>query len=292
MAAIGIDIGGTQLRAALYDQDFRALDRFSAPNQKEIGPWANLDKLAAFVNAHREGVGGIGVGCPGPLDIPGGKLINPPNLFGWDGLDVAGYFREATGLDTRLNNDANLAGLAEAKLGAGRGWESMFYMTVSTGIGGAYVYKGELVNGAHSAAAEIYNLIVNEDPYSHHGVNAGAINEQCGGMALARIAGERLGRPVDAPQLFQLARAGHPQARDILDKCADNLGKALGNIACVVDPDIFVLGGAIVLRNPDFAGLIAQKARKYLIHPQWLRLRTASLGEEAGLLGAALWAPK
>lgn len=138
----------------------------------------------------------------------------------------------------------------------------MFYMTVSTGIGGAYVYKGELVNGAHSAAAEIYNLIVNEDPYSHHGVNAGAINEQCGGMALARIAGERLGRPMDAPQLFQLARAGHPQARDILDECADNLGKALGNIACVVDPDIFVLGGAIVLLQSGFLGAHWRKGPK------------------------------
>ncbi len=292
MAVIGIDIGGTQLRAALYGRDFRVLARFGAPNEKEIGPWANLAKLAAFVNGHKAGVRGLGVGCPGPLDIPGGKLINPPNLFGWDGLDVAGYFRKITGLEARLNNDANLAGLAEAKLGAGRGSQSMFYITVSTGIGGAYVYKGELVNGAHSAAAEIYNLIVNEDPYSHHGVNAGAVNEQCGGMALARIAGERLGRPVEAPELFRLARSGHPQAQDILDKCADNLGKALGNIACVVDPDLFVLGGAIVLRNPDFAQLIEEKAKKYLIHPSLLRLRLASLGEEAGLLGAALWAPK
>lgn len=288
MNTIGIDIGGTCLRAALFDEDFRVLSRFSAPNQRELGAHANMDKLIDYINAQGRPIRGIGIGCPGPLDIAAGRLINPPNLLGWDHLPIVQYFRERTALPAFLNNDANLAGLAEARLGAGQGCRSVFYMTISTGIGGAYVYKGELVTGAHCAAAEIYNLIVNEDSYCHHGVNPGAINEQCGGMALERIARERYGHSVQTPSLFRLARANDPVACDILDKCADNLGKALANISCVVDPDRFILGGAIALNNPDFVRLIAKKARRYLINPDMLSLSLAQLGDDAGLIGAAL----
>ena len=108
---------------------------------------------------------GIGIGCPGPINIRLGKIINPPNLNGWDNFEIARYIEEKTNVKTVLNNDANVAGLAEALKGAGKGYKSVFFITVSTGVGGAYIYQGKLVNGANSTAAEVYNLIVNEDTY-------------------------------------------------------------------------------------------------------------------------------
>lgn len=288
MSAIGIDIGGTQLRAAVFDGEWQMLERFAAPNDREQGARENARKLVEFVRAHREGCRGIGIGCPGPLDFARGLILNPPNLYGWDGFEIVRYFEEETGIPTRLNNDANVAGLAEALRGAGQGYESVFYLTVSTGVGGAFVYRGELLNGANSSAAEVFNLIVNEDAYCHKGANPGSLNEQCGGHAIARIASRRFGRAVTAPELFALWRAGDALAEELTARCAENLAKGIANIACVVDPEVFVVGGSIALRNPDFVERIRQRAKRYLLHPETFRLLPAALGGDAGLTGAAL----
>jgi glucokinase len=197
---------------------------------------------------------------------------------------------QKTGLKTALNNDANCAGLAEALFGAGKGSESVFYITVSTGIGGAYVYREELVNGAHSSAAEVFNLIVCEDSYCHKGANAGSLNEVCGGDALARQARETFGQQVDPKTLYEelYLKDKNPDAVKLIDTWFCNLAKGIANIACVVDPDIFVVGGSIALKSTGFTEILAERAKPYLIHPESLRIEKALLGEDAGLIGAAL----
>jgi glucokinase len=289
----GIDIGGTQIRAAFFDGEFSVVDRVQFPNDREQSPEQNIDKIVDFINAFLKNSAacpGIGIGCPGPLDFAGGRVLNPPNLYGWNGFELAAHVEKKTGLRAVLNNDANCAGLAEARLGAGRGCPSVFYITVSTGIGGAYIYRGELVNGAHSSAAEVYNLIVCEDSYSHQGANAGSLNEVCGGDALARQAGEVFGRPVDAKELYDelyLARRD-PGAVKIVETWFTNLAKGIANIACVVDPDMFIMGGSISLKSAGFLETLAEKAKPYLIHGESLRIEKAMLGGDAGLIGAAM----
>jgi glucokinase len=300
MRTIGIDIGGTQLRAAIFDEDFAFLDRIAFPNDRNAGAEANAGKLAAFIldaaggpgdgSFLKKGIKGIGIGCPGPLDFKAGKVLNPPNLYGWNGFEIVRFFEEKTGLRTALTNDANAAGLAEARLGAGKGCESVFYITVSTGIGGAYVYRGELVSGAHSSAAEIYDLIVCEDPWHHKGVNPGSLNETCGGDALARQAAEAFGRPMDAKELYEelYLQQRHPEALRIIERVVDNLAKGIGNIACTVDPDLFIVGGAIALHSPGFLEKLEERARLYMINPEYLQIRAPRFGGDAGLIGAAL----
>jgi glucokinase len=303
MKTIGIDIGGTQLRAAVFDEDFTMLDRVSFPNDRTISAEANAAKLIAFILDTAKNIRpddpagspgavftGIGIGCPGPLDFPAGKLLNPPNLYGWDDFEIVRYFEEKTGLTTVLTNDANAAGLAEARLGAGKGCVSVFYITVSTGVGGAYVYRGELVSGAHSAAAEIYDLIVCEDPWRHKGANAGSLNEMCGGDALARQAAEAFGRPMDARELYEQCylEERHPEAVRIIERCIDNLAKGIGNIACIVDPDLFIIGGSIALHSPGFLEKLEDRAKRYMIDPAYLRICAPQFGGDAGLIGAAL----
>jgi glucokinase len=255
-----------------------------------------MDKLIGFINDCFDGglgradCAGIGVGCPGPLDFIAGKVLNPPNLYGWKDFELAAYVSKKTGLRVTLNNDANCAGLAESLLGAGKGCESVFYITVSTGIGGAYVYRGELVNGAHCSAAEAYNLIVCEDRYCHQGANAGSMNEVCGGDALARQAREVFGREVPPKELYEelYLKEKNPEAVRLIDAWFCNLAKGIANIACIVDPDIFILGGSISLKTKGFMETLTEKAKPYLIHPESLRLEKALLGEDAGLIGAAL----
>ncbi|MDR0448116.1 MAG: ROK family protein, partial [Treponema sp.] len=219
-----------------------------------------------------------------------GRVLNPPNLYGWNNFDLAAYLEKKTGLKTVLNNDANCAGLAEARLGAGKDINSVFYITVSTGIGGAFIYNGELINGAHSSAGEVYNLIVCEDSYSHKGANAGSLNEVCGGDALARQAEEVFGRPVDAKELYDelYLCQKNPHAVKIINAWFDNLAKGAANIACIVDPEIFIVGGAIALKSEGFLETLTERTKKYLIHPELFSIALASLGEDAGLIGAAL----
>lgn len=288
MKTAGIDIGGTNLRCAIFDENHEIIDKLKIDNDRQLSPQDNLARLAEFIKAAGQECRGIGIGCPGPLDIRGGRILTPPNLPGWHGFEIVRYFEQATGLKTVLNNDANVAGLAEARLGAGNGYESVFYITVSTGVGGAYVYRGEVVNGANSTAAEIFNLIVCDNAYTRSGMNPGALELQCAGPGLARQAAEIYHEPMTAETLFARYNGGDSLAAQVVERAADMLARGMANIACVVDPDIFILGGSVALRNPGFVELACSRARKYLIHPDALRVEMARFTDDAGLVGASL----
>jgi len=293
MYRVGMDIGATNLRVAIFDKELTIVKRVKLSNDKSKNAGENVDSLIEPIKSflqENKSCAGIGIGCPGPLDFITGKVLNPPNLYGWDNFEIVSWVEQKTGLKTALNNDANCAGLAEAQLGAGKGLDSVFYITVSTGIGGAFVYKGELVNGANSSAGEIFNLIVCEDSFSRRGVNSGSLNEVCGGNALARQAKEAFGRPVDAKELYDelYLTKRDTKAVQLIDRWFDNLAKGIANISCIVDPDIFILGGSIALKSERFFETLTIKTKPYLIHPDRFRIEKARLGEDAGLIGAAL----
>ena len=288
MNTVGIDIGGTQLRAAIFDKDGNLIESFKTANERELTPEQNMDKLIDFIMSKPYQYRGIGVGCPGPLNIRLGKVIAPPNLVGWDGFELVQYMEEKTHIKTILNNDANVAGLAEALLGAGRGYESVAFVGISTGIGGAYVYQGRLVNGANSNAAEFWNMIVNEDPHHHKNANAGSLNEQSSGSGLLTIASERYGRKVTPKELFAMYYEKDALAVEIVERAADVLAKGIANITCTIDPDVIIVGGSVALHNVGFVGLVEEKAKKYVLNPQFLKIEIAQFGDDAGLIGASL----
>ena len=288
MKTVGIDIGGTQLRVAIFDEEKKMIDSFKTDNDKRMTAGQNMDKLIEFIMSKSYQYSGIGVGAPGPLNTRLGKILNPPNLVGWDNFELVNYVEERTNIKTILNNDANVAGLSEAVLGAGAGFESVVFIGMSTGIGGAYVYQGKLVNGANSNAAEFWNMIVNDDPYHHKNANAGALNEQCSGSAMQRIATERYGHEVTPKELFERYYAKDELAGEILETASEVLAKGIANITCTIDPDIFIIGGSVAIHNMGFVGKVAEKAKKYVLCPQFLKIEMAQFGDDAGLIGAAL----
>lgn len=288
MKRIGIDIGGTQLRCAIFNSDGNLLSRFRTANDRSIKAEENADKIINFIQDQSGPFDRIGIGCAGPLDMKTGRILNPPNMLRWHNFPVTDFFESKTGIRTILNNDANVAGLAEARLGAGIGYESVFYITISTGIGGAFIYRGELINGAHSIAGEIYNLIVNEDPFRNDQVNAGAINFQCGGEGLKRIASAVYDREVDSQTLLELYCQEEESAVKVVDRWVDTMAKAVANISCTVDPEVFVIGGSIAVNHPFLIERIAAASKKYAILPQSLILKPAVLGDDAGLFGAMM----
>lgn len=288
MNRIGIDIGGTQLRVAAFSHEGALLAKEVFANDRRRGPEENLAKLAAAIEGWGIEYAGIGIGGPGPADFRTGTFLNPPNLPGWENFEIVRFFEELTGKPAYLNNDANVAGLAEALAGAGRGYESVFFFTVSTGLGGGYIYQGKIVGGAHSFGAEVFNMVVNDDPYVREGLNAGSVELQCSGTALGRMASERLGREMDARELFSLWHAGDAAAAEVVERGADNIARLVNNVAAVVDPGIFVWGGSVALNNPDFIDLVHEQAKTYVLAPDALLFSLAQCGDEAGLVGAAL----
>lgn len=288
MKSIGIDIGGTQLRVAIFDEDKNIIDIFKTDNDRTLSAEKNMDKLIDFIENKNYQYSGIGIGCPGPLNTRLGKILTPPNLVGWDNFEIVRYVEERTKIKTVLNNDANVAGLAEAVLGAGAGYESVVFVGMSTGIGGAYVYQGKLVNGANSNAAEFWNMIVNEDSYHHKNANAGSLNEQCSGSGMEHIASERYGRQVKPKELFELYYQKDQTAIEVIDYAADVMAKGIANITCTIDPDIIIVGGSVALHNVGFVGKVEEKAKKYVLSPEYLRVELAKFGDDAGLIGASL----
>lgn len=288
MKRIGIDIGGTQLRIAAYEDDGALVCREVLRNDQAQGPEQNLERLLAVLKGWGIEYEGIGIGCPGPLDFKAGRILTPPNIPAWRGFPIVDYVSKVTGHRVVLNNDANVAGLAEALRGAGRGCDSVFYFTVSTGVGGAYVYQGHIVGGAHSCAAEVFNIVVNEKPSVRPGMNAGALEDQCSGTAIARIASEQLGRPVEAAEVFSLAGQGDPTACGVIDGAATDFAKGVANVCAVVDPDVFVFGGSVALYNPGFIELVRERTPRYTAGGIEPRFELAQCGSDAGLVGAAL----
>jgi len=288
MLTAGIDIGGTQLRAGVFDGEYCLVDSIKCGNDRSLGAETNMAPLMDFLNRYRHRLRGVGVGCPGPIDRKNGRMRNPPNLVGWDNFEIVRFICEHTGLPAVLNNDGNVAGLAEACLGAGKGYGAVVYIGVSTGVGGAYILDGKIVNGAHDNCCEIWNMIVNEDVYCHKNANPGSLNEQVGGSGLARIASEHFGRPMDARTLFALAARGDPAAQELLDRATDTLARGIANISCTLDPEAIVIGGSVAIYNWSFIERAAGLAKKYINYADELPVLPAAFGDDAGLIGAAL----
>lgn len=291
MYRIGIDIGGTQLRIALIDQDLKIVEVVKSANDRTRTAAENCAPLVDFILAKiAEGkqIAGVGIGSPGPLDMAHGLVLNPPNLVGWDNFPIVEYFERACHVPVFLNNDANVAGLGEAIAGAGKGYESVIFVGLSTGFGGAYVFRGELINGAHGNAAEYWNMIVNDYPHHHKNANPGSLNEQAGGGGLSLMASIVFGREVSTAELFDMYYAGDALAKRVINDGAEALARGLANIMCTFDPDVVVVGGSVDLYHPFYLELAVEKAQRYLIDPSSLHIVKAQFGDDAGLIGAAL----
>jgi glucokinase len=285
---VGIDIGGTSIRAALLDEERNIIDKLKLENEVEKGPEYNIDKLINKINSDwkDKNIIGIGAGCPGVINLKEGIITKASNLSSWEGFNVRKYIEEKSGIKTAFNNDANIAGLAEAMIGAAKGAESVFYMTVSTGVGGALIIDNKIINGFNSLAGEVCSLIINEDKYSHSGLVQGGLEGQCSGTSIARIAKNIFNKDLTTKEVFDLYKEGNEKAVEIIDNLVENLSKGISNIIAVVDPEVIVLGGSVILYNQDLLSKIIEKVKEKVLKKDSVDIRIAQIGDDAGLRGA------
>jgi len=286
--AIGIDIGGTNTRIALIDNEYNIVQRIqftSDPNN----PDENIKKIAEKVNEFNKDISGIGVSCPGPLDLINGVVLETPNLPGWWNYPVSKKLSEACNLPVYLENDANLAALAEAVVGEGKNYRYVQFLTISTGLGSGQVIDKKIYIGAHGYAHEIANMIMWKDGPSHGSIMPGGIEAISSGTAITTRA-KKAGLNVNhAGNVNDLAKQGNQFAIEIMNDAKEYLANCIASLIGITDPEIVILGGSVALKIDGFTkevnDLVQTKVHSNL--KGLIPVVNSTLSEDSGLLGAA-----
>lgn len=287
---IGVDLGGTNVRVAKFDENYNLLQEFIEESHGSSGPrelvrdtiFSMLDRVENIENCK-----GIGVAIPGPVDVKRRVMSIANNLPGFENYPLASMIEEKYKLPVTLENDANVAGLAEALNGAGKGKDIVYYITHSTGIGGALIVNGKIISGQMGFAGEIGNIIVKDNGQEGRYLNPGAIEAESSGNALTRKAKIIYGDNADSKYLFEMARNNDPKAMALIDDMANDMGRLLATIGQIIDPDIFVIGGGVSNNSDYYWPQMIEAYHKYFNGIKYAEIKKAEL-KEPGVLGAAL----
>lgn len=287
--SIAIDIGGTNTRVALADESLNIIDRKQFSTDSE-NPKVTLGKIAEVVNGYDYEIVGAGMSCPGPLDLINGKILTPPNLKGeWHNLKVAEELSKLIHKPVYLENDANLAGLAEAVVGEGKDYNYVQFFTVSTGLGAGYVINKEIYHGAHGFGNEVANSVMIKDGPSHGSIIPGGIEAISSGTAITSRAAKAGLEVKHAGEVNDLAKAGNQTAKQIMDDAKEYLANYIGIVYGYADPEIVILGGSVALKIDGFVEEVEALAKEkvYEIVKPYVKVRKSTLNEDSGLIGAA-----
>lgn len=287
--SVAIDIGGTNTRVALADEELNIIERKQFATDSE-NPDVTLGKIAEVIKSFDCDIVGAGMSCPGPLDLINGKILTPPNLKGqWHNLKVAEELSKLINKPVYLENDANLAGLAEAVVGEGKDYNYVQFFTVSTGLGAGFVINKEIYHGAHGFGNEVANCVMMKDGPSHGSIIPGGIEAISSGTAITSRA-VKVGLDVKhAGEVNDLAKAGNEVAKQIMDDAKEYLANFIGVVYGYADPEIVILGGSVALKIDGFVEEVEAlaKERVYEIMKPYVKVRKSTLNEDSGLIGAA-----
>jgi glucokinase len=308
---VGLDLGGTQIRTCLARPEGSILRQARELTRASRGPSDVLKRIQRTISEVLDGVdvacqvSGIGIAAPGPLDPQDGVLLSPPNLPGWDRIPLRDIMQDAFGVPVFVNNDANLAALAEYRLGAGQGSSDMVYLTISTGLGAGIICAGKLLMGAHGFAGEPGHATIQPDGERCSCGNVGCLEGLSAGPAIARHARRLLeqgsasvlsgmaspGSDLTAEMVGKAAGAGDAVALQAVSVAAHYLAIGVLNLIHIFDPEIVVLGGGVTKLGPLLFEPVRAWVRDHAMTV--LQGRTpivpAALGEEVGLLGGVVY---
>lgn len=290
---VSVDLGGTNMRAALVDTTGRVVDRVVKPTLREAKCPDALDGLVCSMLAERgarEACGSVVIGVPGRVDYRAGRLEHAPNLpASWVPELTEAHLEDRLGVPTFLANDADLAAVGEAYFGAGQDHTDVVYVTISTGVGAGVVLARRLLRGGRSMVEIGHTIVALHD--LDHGSDA-TVEHLAAGPALARRA-QSVGCNADGAALVKLVHDGNPDAIWAWDQVMQAAGAAVVNLAHLFSPDAIVIGGGVgrngSLVHDPLTRLLERHGPKNLTRP--VALVEAALGDDAGLVGAAGWAP-
>jgi len=303
MYLLGFDIGGTKcavITAQWDGENIRLLQKEACPTDLSVAPEEMLDRLMAMADRLLEDrPAAIGISCGGPLDDQQGVILSPPNLPGWDHVEIVRLLEEHYGVSAHLQNDANACAVAEWKFGAGRGCRHMAFLTFGTGLGAGLILNGQLFSGANGNAGEAGHIrLAPRGPVGYG--KEGSFEGFCSGGGIARLgwqmAQEALEqgvcplyfRPgmsaVTARDIADVARAGDETAREVYRISGSYLGKGLSILIDLLNPEVIVIG-SVFARSRDllWPSACAELEREALpAAARACRVVPAALGEAIG----------
>ncbi len=313
--AIGVDLGGTNLRVAAVGEDGTMLDKRELQTEVSRGRDEVIDALCGAAQQvvrempARAGSGkllGIGVGVPGLIDSESGRLLESPNLPGWNDYDVKGAIERRLGTTVILENDANVAALGELWLGAGRGVESLCMYTLGTGVGGGLVLDGKIWRGWNGMAGELGHCNVEPEGHVCGCGSWGCLEQYASATAVVRMAREAgLGtasRALTSQMVYECAMADDAEAEKVFERVGRALGMAIADMVNILNLSLYVIGGGVSSAWDAFAPAMFAEVRKRSFvyagttaengggvggRTRSTQIRRAVLGGDGGLYGAA-----
>ena len=303
--AFGVDVGGTSVKMGLFDTEGHLLDKWEIPTVKDNKGASILPDVGRSIRAkmeekdiREEELAGVGIGVPGPMDDQGTLLGGAVNL-GWESFNIPEAMSAYINVPVKAANDANAAAYGEMWQGGGKGYGSMVAVTLGTGVGGGIVVNGRLLTGAFGAGAEIGHIHLedNETEPCNCG-NSGCLEQYTSATGIVRLARrylEKYDGPtmlrrdyLSAKTVFDAVKAGDSAAIEIAEQFGDYLGKGLGMVSAVVNPEVFVIGGGVSKAGEILLSYVEPCFRKYAFGKcKETKFALAKLGNDAGIYGAA-----
>lgn len=312
---IGVDVGGTNLRAARFVTDSHTPEaKAKTPTLASKGRETVLGRLERVIRdvcpADMSQVAGVGLAIPGPVNPQTGVLVTAANMPGWDNTPLKQLMEDRLGRPVFVGNDANLAALGEWKFGAGRGHNDVLFLTISTGIGGGVISDGKMLLGAQGLGAELGHILaVPDGPLCGCG-QRGHLEAVASGTAIGRLAQARL-RAGDGPdsKIWELvsgevenvtgavvgeaALAGDDLAVRLVSEAGRFLGRTLASLLSIFNPSVVILGGGVSMLGEVLFNPVREAVKRHAMSEAFWRncaIVPAALGDDAGLVGAGVLA--
>lgn len=301
--AFGADIGGTTCKIGFFETEGKLLDRWEISTNTENGGASILDDVAGAIDkklaqesVSKDDVQGVGVGVPGPVD--GRGVVNKCVNLGWGVFNVEEELHAKTGLLVKAGNDANVAALGELWQGGAKGCSDAIMVTLGTGVGGGIIISGKMVSGFDGAGGEIGHMAVSEDEIEQCTCGKyGCLEQYTSATGIVRMAKRKLAVITEdtslksydvltAKNVLDEAKAGDAIALELLDEVARILGRSLANAACVVNPEIIVIGGGVSKAGTILLDAVQKYFKEYAFHAcRSAKFALACLGNDAGMYG-------
>ena len=300
---VGVDVGGTTVKMGLFSQEGEFIRKWEIPTRTEDGGKQILPDIVESIKdetSDGDEVLGIGIGVPGPV-TDDGVVLKCANL-GWGVISAKDELIKLAGLENvKIANDANIAALGEMWKGGGRGFDSIVMVTLGTGVGGGIILNGQILNGSMGAGGEIGHMKIRPD--EEDGCNCGGkgcLEQYCSATGVVRIAKKHLhpggakledsclaGIEITAKDIFDGAKADDTYCKEVVEEFGRALGHGLANVAQVMDPQAFVIGGGVSRAGEIIIDVTKKYYNDYVMFAlQNKEFRLAELGNDAGIYGA------
>jgi glucokinase len=293
--SIGIDLGGTNLRAAAIDRSGKLIRKISGSAHYSAGRDAIVDDMVNSIKSLRQecgagGLVGVGVGVPGFIDLEKGLVTRAANLPGFENFPIRDQIEKELGAPVILENDANAAALGEKWMGAGRDCDDLVLLTLGTGVGGGIISGGKILHGYVGMAGEVGHITVSPNGNPCGCGNQGCLEKHASATAvigMARLIG--LGENLTSEDVYRLAVGGNENAKAVFVAMGEALGIALATLINVFNFPLYLLGGGVLGAWDLFAPPMFEECsrRSFTYRVAKTRIEKAQLGSDAGLYGAA-----